>query len=86
MLRVVSATMHKAARAVASLHSDHPMSFATRLADEYEYAYHALVRDGIMDTEVVAWLDDIRDMGWQSRITRPKSRDHAMTVIEQLAR
>ena len=25
------------------------MSSATRLADEYEHAYHALVRDGIMD-------------------------------------
>ena len=40
--------------------------------------------DGIMDVD--AWLHDNRDMGWQSRITRPESRDHVMMVIEQLVR
>jgi len=71
-------------RLSVSLNSDDPISFATRLADEYAYAYHALVRDGTTDTDAVAWLDDIRDMGWRSRITRPASCDPA--VIKRLAR
>lgn len=71
-------------RLSVSLNTDDPISFATRLTDEYAYAYHALARDGITDTVAVAWLDNIRDMGWRSRITRPESRDPA--VIERLAR
>jgi hypothetical protein len=68
-----------------SLNSDDPISFATRLADEYAYTYHALVRgETTSGDDAVAWLNRIRGMGWRSRITRPESR--APAVIEQLAR
>lgn len=58
-----------------SLNSDDPISFATRLADEYAYTYWALVAAGTPPDAAVAWLDQARHGGWSSRITRPLSRD-----------
>lgn len=69
-------------RVSVSLNSDDPISFATRLGDEYAYVYYALVRSGASPDDARDWLDRVRGMGWLSRITRPESRDPA--VIAQL--
>lgn len=58
-----------------SLNSDDPISFATRLADEYAYTYWALVAAGTTPDAALVWLEQARQNGWSSKITRSQSRD-----------
>jgi adenosine deaminase len=52
-----------------SISSDDPVTFATRLADEYAYSYFALLRSGLSATEALAWLRKRCQEGWNSRFT-----------------
>jgi hypothetical protein len=62
---------------LASINSDDPITFATRLADEYAHIHLALLRMGIDSREVLAWLDRLRAHGFRSRFTLPASADAA---------
>jgi hypothetical protein len=65
-----------------SLNSDDPISFATRLADEYAYTYWALVAAGTSPVVALAWLDQAQIGGWSSKITRPLSgAPHALAQL-----
>lgn len=58
-----------------TLNSDDPVTFATRLADEYAYAYFALLHVGATNEQALDWVERVRRMGWLARFTLPSSRD-----------
>ncbi|HEU4410225.1 MAG TPA: hypothetical protein VFS43_33525 [Polyangiaceae bacterium] len=64
-----------AASVSVSLNTDDPLTFATRLADEYAHVYFAMLRSGISADAALAWLDAAREAGLRSRFTVPASRD-----------
>lgn len=56
-----------------SLNSDDPIVFASRLADEYAYAFNAIRRAGYSTPVALEWLDRVRANGMSSRFTLPWS-------------
>lgn len=56
-----------------SINNDNPISFASKLADEYAYVYYALLRRGLPSREALAWLEEARECGMNSRFTLPSS-------------
>lgn len=58
---------------MVSLSSDDPITFATRLADEYAYFYFALLRRQVRSAEALEFLDLLRENGMRSRFTLPAS-------------
>ncbi len=69
-------------RVLLSINTDDPVTFATRLSDEYAYIYFALLRGGIDSDTAFRWISDrIRD-GWTSRFTVPHSAD--ATVLSEI--
>ena len=58
-----------------SVNDDDPITFATRLADEYAHIYFALLRRGVATDAALAWLDEVREDGWRSRFTLAMSTD-----------
>ncbi len=69
-----------------SLSSDDPVSFATRLADEYAYAYFALLRDGLPAAEALGWLQRRCREGWMSRFTLETSATSSPAPVTPSAR
>ncbi|WP_375742106.1 hypothetical protein NR800_22305 [Corallococcus interemptor] len=61
---------------MVSLSSDDPITFATRLADEYAYFYFALLRKLVPSAQALEWLDLLRENGMRSRFTLPASAVH----------
>ncbi|MFT3768045.1 MAG: hypothetical protein QM820_21560 [Minicystis sp.] len=57
-----------------SINDDDPITFATRLADEFAYVYFALLRSGVSAHDALAWIDAIRANGMRSKFTLPASR------------
>jgi adenosine deaminase len=57
-----------------SINTDDPITFATRLSDEYAYIYFALLRAGVSSRDALAWLERIRETSWRSRFTLEASR------------
>lgn len=69
-----------------SLSTDNPMTFSTRLADEYAYVYDALCTRGVPVERALHWLDTVRDHGWRSRFTLTASTNlGALATICQRA-
>lgn len=60
---------------LVSVNDDDPMSFATRLADEFAHLYFTLLRRGLPAQEALHFIDTLRDNGWRSRFTLPASAD-----------
>lgn len=58
-----------------SINTDNPITFATRLADEYAYVYYALLRAGASADVALQWIDARREDGWRSRFTLRASTD-----------
>ncbi|HKS23412.1 MAG TPA: hypothetical protein VJZ76_11470 [Thermoanaerobaculia bacterium] len=58
-----------------SINTDNPITFATRLADEYAYVYYALLRAGASADSALEWIDARREDGWRSRFTLRASTD-----------
>jgi hypothetical protein len=65
-----------------SVNVDDPVTFASRLADEYAHLYFALLRGGAGSREALAWLDGVRENGFRSRFTLPVGGD--ARVLEEL--
>jgi len=54
-----------------AISADDPITFATRLADEYAYAWAGMVVAGqVSPTYARQWLDEATDTAWRSRFTR----------------
>lgn len=58
-----------------SVNDDDPLTFATRLSDEFAYLYFALLRSGVAANDALAWLAAARENGYRSRFTLPASSD-----------
>ncbi|WIG97433.1 hypothetical protein [Myxococcus sp. SDU36] len=60
---------------LVSINTDDPITFSTRLADEYAYFYAGLMRIGMTVQEALAWVERARLAGWHSRFTLSRSAD-----------
>ena len=62
------------------------MTFATCLADEYAYIYATLIRMGVTSTEALRWIDEVRQIGWNSRFTIPTTADTEVleTILNEM--
>jgi adenosine deaminase len=58
-----------------SVNVDNPLTFSSRLADEFAHLYFALLRKNVAAADALAWLDEAREHGWRSRFTVPASAD-----------
>ena len=59
-----------------AISTDDPITFATRLADEYAYAWAGMVVSAdVPPTYARQWLDEAADTAWRSRFTLPVGRD-----------
>ena len=57
-----------------AINADDPITFSTRLADEYAYAWAGMVvAGGISPTYARQWLDEAAETAWRSRFTLPLS-------------
>jgi len=55
-----------------AISTDDPITFATRLADEYAYAWAGMVvSGGVPPTYARQWLDEAADAAWRARFTVP---------------
>ncbi len=60
-----------------AISTDDPITFATRLADEYAYAWAGMVVSGnVPPTYARQWLDEAADAAWRARFTVPIGGDH----------
>lgn len=64
-----------------SVNTDNPITFATRLADEFAYLYYALIRNGVTADDALAWIDSRREDGWRSRFTLAASKRRSVLRI-----
>jgi len=71
-------------RVLLSINTDNPITFASRLADEFAYIYYALLRSGVSASDALAWLDARRGDGWSSRFTLQSSTREE--VLDGIAR
>jgi hypothetical protein len=83
LARVASRSSQNAPLLV-SINTDDPITFATRLADEYAYLYFALLQKKYTAQEALAWVERVRMAGWRSRFTIPASSDGI--TLERLAK
>ena len=59
-----------------AISADDPITFTTRLADEYAYAWAGMVvAGGVSPTYARQWLDEAAETSWRSRFTLPIPRD-----------
>jgi hypothetical protein len=58
---------------LVSINTDDPITFATRLSDEYAYLYSTLLQNQHTAQEALAWVERVRIAGWRSRFTLPTS-------------
>ena len=55
-----------------AINADDPITFSTRLADEYAYAWAGMVvAAGVSPTYARQWLDEAAETAWRSRFTLP---------------
>ena len=63
---------HVAHALPVAINADDPITFSTRLADEYAYAWAGMVvAGGISPTYARQWLDEAAETAWRSRFTLP---------------
>ncbi|WNG50665.1 hypothetical protein F0U60_45980 [Archangium minus] len=60
---------------LVSINSDDPITFATRLADEYTYLYFALLRRRVPSARALRWMDELRARSMRARFTVEASSD-----------
>lgn len=72
----------RAAELPVSINSDDPLTFASKLADEYAYLDFANRSRRIDASASLAWLERAREAGWGSRFSLPASREPG--CLEQL--
>ncbi len=58
-----------------SVNVDDPITFASRLSDEYAYLYFSLLRQGVPSQDALRWLEQVRQNGWRSRFSLPVTAD-----------
>ncbi len=68
-------TRSSAVPLLVSINTDDPITFSTRLADEYVYFYSSLLQRNLSAQEALTWVDRVRLAGWRSRFTLPSSAD-----------
>ncbi len=68
---------------LVSVNDDDPVTFATRISDEFSYLYYALLRDGTASHDALLFLKQLRDNGWRSRFSIPASADE--TALQEVA-
>ncbi|MFY0562426.1 hypothetical protein ACN28E_01175 [Archangium lansingense] len=65
-----------------SVNVDNPLTFASRLADEFAHLYYALLRKDVAASDALAWINEAREHGWHSRFTLPASAEReALEVL-----
>ncbi len=62
---------------LATINDDDPLTFATKLADEYTYLYFGLLRNGVPAQEALEYLERLRQNAWRARFTLQHSADKA---------
>ncbi|MBN1207647.1 MAG: hypothetical protein JXB05_22475 [Myxococcaceae bacterium] len=71
---------------LVSINSDDPITFATRLADEYTYLYFALLQRRVPSARALGWIEELRARSMRSRFTVEASADREnLEVVEFLA-
>lgn len=60
--------------------SDDPLTFATRLADEYAYAWAAMVEE-CAPSYARAWLNEAADASFRHRFTLPRSQVLSVSLV-----
>lgn len=68
-----------------SVNTDNPLTFSSSLADEFAHIYFSLLRQNVPAKDALSWLEQVRQNGWRSRFTLPKSAD-ADVLRELVAR
>ncbi len=68
----------------SSINSDDPVTFATKLSDEYVYVFASMLEAGICQLEALERIERVRENGVTSRFTVPQSQD--LAVCEALHR
>jgi hypothetical protein len=58
-----------------SVNVDNPLTFSSRLSDEFSHLYYALLRKGVSAADALVWLNEARENGWRSRFTLPASAE-----------
>src|SRR5580658_4839057 len=58
-----------------SVNVDDPVTFATRIADEFAHLYCAMLRSGIPAADALDRLERAREAGWRSRFSLQQSRE-----------
>lgn len=61
--------------------SDDPITFATRLADEYQLLADAMIEGGLRPQDVEAWIERARQAGLDSRFTVSRSARRPLRSI-----
>ncbi len=61
--------------------SDDPITFATRLPEEYQLLHDALIEGGLSAAEAGGWLNSVRETGLFCRFTQPRSEHALMSVV-----
>lgn len=64
-----------------SISSDDSLSFATRLDDEYAYAWAALIDASIPATSAQRWIDEVASAGWRAQFTAERDDSCAPRVV-----
>jgi hypothetical protein len=65
-----------------SINSDDPITFASSLVDEFALVHGALVEQQCGEAEALAWIDEARRAGLESRFTLPQST--SMSTLEHV--
>jgi hypothetical protein len=64
--------------------SDDPITFATRLPEEYQLLVDAMIEGGLSMTQIDTWLDRARAAGMSARFTVPRSPIPKLTTPHRL--
>jgi hypothetical protein len=63
-----------------SVNVDNPLTFSSRLADEFAHLYFALLRKNVAAADALAWINEAREHGWRSRFTLHASAEREALV------
>lgn len=75
MFRLRPVQQYQSTVVPVALCSDDPISFTTRLADEYAYAWAGLVSGQVAPSYARAWLDEAAATSYRMRFTQALNQE-----------
>lgn len=70
---------------MVTINSDDPSVFATNIANEIAYIYHALKQEGYKEEDILIWIDKVRNYGLEgSFIKEVKSVDNIFDEVTNI--